>query len=600
MEPSENTLQEYILVRRLGAGGMAEVFLAKKKGAAGFARHVAVKTILADNTPMDSIQLFLDEAKVASHLRHSGIVQTLDLGLENETLFIAMEYIDGPTLSRLIYDLKKMGGLLPWPIVAYIGAKVANALDYAHRRATDNQGQLLSLVHRDISPQNILLTRGGLIKLSDFGVARASIQMHKTKTGQVRGKAAYMAPEQVRAKSLDGRTDMFALALVLYEALTGFRPFHRKTDIESMRAVLGDKTTPIRELNSTVPDELERILAQCLQKDPEKRFSNCQELENALLNCNQSIRESDIIAKISEIMSDVFGSPSQGHLQDDVPAEPWHPTVKLTALGSVEQPIPQKLMEGEISGEIAKLLSSKDSGKNTGKAQRDLAITRFQSSAGGHAERLITSSARPLGSSSHMASTTSKDSASLESMVYTASKELSAGQNNGSQAKWILLVVLGIVLGILSLGAFVFLPDTRESVTHPAEVQDFSLRAKPGESRPRIKTKKQGPKDFINKAKAASPNKKQKPNSSKTKTAFKRTNTEKKSETTKPNKVKAVNKKRFSMEEVDRWLETAKRGKQEKRRLRLETILLKMMEGEPLSESDNKFLGSIERQLKKD
>ena len=113
MDASENKLREYALVRRLGAGGMAEVFLAKKSGAAGFARHVAVKTILADNTPMDSIQLFLDEARVASHLSHSGIVQTLDLGLENETLFIAMEYIDGPTLSRLIYDLKKMGGLLP-------------------------------------------------------------------------------------------------------------------------------------------------------------------------------------------------------------------------------------------------------------------------------------------------------------------------------------------------------------------------------------------------------------------------------------------------------------------------------------------------------
>src|SRR5215472_13552333 len=165
-----------------------------------------------------------------------------------------MEYVPGPALSRMIRDLKKTNRFLPPQIVAYVGARVASALDYAHRRATTPDGKFLKLVHRDISPQNIMVTRGGMVKLTDFGVARASVQTHRTRTGQVRGKAAYMAPEQVRAGELDGRTDVFALGLVLYEALTGTRVFQRKTDIMSMRAILTDTVPPLTDANPSVPN----------------------------------------------------------------------------------------------------------------------------------------------------------------------------------------------------------------------------------------------------------------------------------------------------------------------------------------------------------
>jgi len=597
MSKSEHKLNEYTLVRRLGAGGMAEVFLAKKSGVAGFARYVAVKTILADNTPMDSVQLFLDEARVASHLRHSGIVQTLDLGIENETLFIAMEYIDGPTLSRLIYDLKKMGGLLPWPIVAYIGAKVANALDYAHRRATDTQGQLLSLVHRDISPQNILITRGGLIKLSDFGVARASIQMHKTKTGQVRGKAAYMAPEQVRAHSLDGRTDMFALALVLYEALTGSRPFHRKTDIASMRAVLGDKTTSIRELNPTVPKDLEKILAQCLQKSPERRFPNCKELEEALVDCYQSIREPDIISKISEIMSDVFGEAAEGHIEGEEPSESWHPTVKVTALGTVEQPIPQKLMEGEISGEIVKLLGGGESITNPNSTDKQLAVTRFHSSTGNNTESLVSFTARPLGSTPHLSAKTSNNKASLESMILSSSTNLSDLQIRKSNKKWMLLAVLGMSLALLTFAAFFLIPDNRIQSKQSSEVPDFSLRAVPGPANPMSPDKE----IKIAPATTASKGENNKKNavSQEKKKSTRKTSRDKSKSTQKPKPI--INKRKgFTMENVDTWLEAAKRKQQTKNVRQLETILLKMMEGEPLSQKDRVFLTSLKHSAKVD
>jgi serine/threonine-protein kinase len=222
--------------------------------------------------------LFLDEARVASNLAHANIVQTLDLGLESDTLFIAMEYVPGPPLSRVIKELKDRGRLLPPHLVAYIGAKMAHALDFAHRRVTTAQGQPLALVHRDISPQNILVSRSGIVKLMDFGVARASIQMHKTKTGQVRGKAAYMAPEQVRAQALDGRTDMFALGLVLYEMLTAYRPFQRNNEIASMRAIIGEDVPPLADRNPDVPPELAAAVARCLRRPPDERYAHCGEL----------------------------------------------------------------------------------------------------------------------------------------------------------------------------------------------------------------------------------------------------------------------------------------------------------------------------------
>src|SRR5262249_29634251 len=150
---------------------------------------------------------------------------------------------------------------------------------------TSPDGRRLSLVHRDISPQNIMLTRSGLVKLTDFGVARASTQTHKTKTGQVRGKASYMAPEQVRAKELDGRTDVFALGLVLYEALTSSRAYQRQSDIISMRAILTDPVKPIRSLNPSTPDDLIAVVMKALEKKAEDRWQTAAEMESALLAC---------------------------------------------------------------------------------------------------------------------------------------------------------------------------------------------------------------------------------------------------------------------------------------------------------------------------
>ncbi len=332
--------------------------MAERQGAQGFARTVAIKTILANGAEEEAVRLFLDEARVAAAVEHGAIVQTFDLGYENETLFIAMEYVAGPTLSRLVRDLKKKHGrLLDPPIVAYIGARVASALDYAHRRATGPDGTPLNLVHRDISPQNILLTRTGLVKLSDFGVARASIQTHKTKTGQVRGKAAYMAPEQVRAKQLDGRTDIFALGLVLFEALTAKRVFHRKGDIQSMRAVLSDPVPSVLHFNPDCPAELDATILRCVEKDPNKRFQNAGEMEQALLQVADKVGSSRIEHQITEIIDEVFGEADMYTSSDEGPAvEAWQPTIAAEAIDLK----PMKL-SGQLDPEVARMLQSTSS-----------------------------------------------------------------------------------------------------------------------------------------------------------------------------------------------------------------------------------------------
>jgi serine/threonine-protein kinase len=320
-------LGDYRLVRRIGAGGMAEVFLAQKVGAEGFARTVAIKTILAHGAEEEAVNLFLDEARVASFLTHSAVVQTLDLGFENETLFIVMEYVQGPALSRILKDLKKAGRSLSPNIIAYVGAQVAGALDYAHRRAMTPGGQPLALVHRDISPQNIMLTRDGLVKLTDFGVARASTQTHRTKTGQVRGKASYMAPEQVRAKELDGRTDIFALGLVLYEALTSHRAYHRKTDIMAMRAILSEPVKPIEALNPSAPKDLARAIMKALEKKPDDRWPNAADLAGALTECHRSRAAPQIEEEIRSLIVELYG---QGEIYDDsegFAVESWQPTM---------------------------------------------------------------------------------------------------------------------------------------------------------------------------------------------------------------------------------------------------------------------------------
>lgn len=274
----QDLVGKYFLHERLGAGGMAEVFRATYSPEGGFEKVVAIKRILpAYAEDEDFVTLFRREAELGSLLNHPNIVQVLDVGRFGDTFFMAMEHIEGLSLRELL----KNHGPLPPAVVAYIGAELAEALDYVHRR-TSNEGLPLNLVHRDVNPPNILLSRIGEVKLGDFGVARAAIHVRLTQADRVRGKLGYLAPEQARGQAFDGRADLFALGLTLHEALTGRRVFQGEDASDSVRSAPPPFLVPPSVHRPEVPPALDAAIMGLLQWEVADRTDRGQRLREQL------------------------------------------------------------------------------------------------------------------------------------------------------------------------------------------------------------------------------------------------------------------------------------------------------------------------------
>jgi serine/threonine-protein kinase len=276
----KDVMGKYFLHERVGVGGMAEVFRATYSPEGGFEKQVAIKRVLpayADNE--EFLALFRREAELGSLLNHPNIVQVLDLGRHQGTVFLALEYVDGLSLSTLLQRVRR----LPPAAVAYIGAEMALALAYMHGR-TGRRGEPLGLVHRDLNPPNILLSRIGEVKLSDFGVARAANQLALTRAQTVRGKAGYMAPEQAHGLVLDGRADLFALGLTLYEALAGQPALHGENDAELMVASTQQDVPPPSRLVPGISPALDAIIAGLLRRDLEQRTRSAEVLGRQFLS----------------------------------------------------------------------------------------------------------------------------------------------------------------------------------------------------------------------------------------------------------------------------------------------------------------------------
>jgi eukaryotic-like serine/threonine-protein kinase len=264
----------YRLIKRLARGGMAEVFLATQRGLEGFERRVAVKRILPHLVESsDFVEMFLDEARLAARLSHPNVVHIYEFGKVEEYFFIAMEYVDGVDTNQLILETSGRG--IPPEIVARIGADAAGGLHHAHQLSNDD-GKPLGIVHRDVSPQNLLLSFDGVLKIVDFGIAKAAHHAERTRPGVVKGKFAYMSPEQVVGKTLDGRSDVYSLAIVLWELLAGRFAFSRESPGEAMREIRDGKLQPIETVKHDVPKELAAALGRALQKDREKRPTAAQ------------------------------------------------------------------------------------------------------------------------------------------------------------------------------------------------------------------------------------------------------------------------------------------------------------------------------------
>ena len=245
---------QYELLEKIASGGMAEVFRARRTGVEGFRKTVAIKKILphiADND--EFITMFADEAKLAAELNHPNIVHIYDLGkFQAGGYFIAMEYVEGTDLRSLLVAGRQSGLPMPVPLAVYVASKVASALDYAHRRR-DARGEDLHIVHRDVSPQNILISHEGEIKLCDFGIAKADRKVSQTESGSLKGKLQYMSPEQAWGKPIDHRSDLFSLGSVLHEMLTGQRLFRGGTDMVVLELVRKAEVVAPSQLNPTSP-----------------------------------------------------------------------------------------------------------------------------------------------------------------------------------------------------------------------------------------------------------------------------------------------------------------------------------------------------------
>ncbi|MEI7892204.1 MAG: serine/threonine-protein kinase [Myxococcales bacterium] len=280
--PAPGQLGPYELIRRLATGGMAEVYLARRGGPHGFQKIVALKRILPQFTSdQDFVAMFIDEARVCARLGHPNIVQVFDFGEQNGELYMAMEFVNGTTGARLIRNAAIRGEEIPVDVILHIGLSILHGLEYAHS-ARDDDGQPLALVHRDVSPGNVLIDRSGAVKLTDFGIARAAAIERRTDAGQLKGKLGYMSPEQVVGRELDSRSDLFTVGIVLSE-MAMLRPlFNGGQELDVLLRIRDADLSALDRAAHRVPDDLRNVLIRALARDPAVRYQTATVFAEAL------------------------------------------------------------------------------------------------------------------------------------------------------------------------------------------------------------------------------------------------------------------------------------------------------------------------------
>ncbi len=301
-------LGSYEIVRKLARGGMAELFLARTVGPEGFEKLVVLKKILPKHAGNPKfVRLFLDEAKLVATLDHPGIAHVYDMGKVDEDYFFTMEYVHGQDVRTTLRRISRMDRKLPIDHAVQIARDVAAALHYAHeRRRPDNT--LLDVVHRDVSPSNILISYDGAVKLVDFGVAKAATSTVKTRTGALKGKISYMSPEQAKGSPIDRRSDIFSLGIVLWEMVTTSRLFRSENDLATIQMIINSKAQPPSQVNPDVSPELDRIVLKALANNLDDRYQTAEELQLELeeLAREQKLKQSPVALR--GFMHDLFSA----------------------------------------------------------------------------------------------------------------------------------------------------------------------------------------------------------------------------------------------------------------------------------------------------
>jgi serine/threonine-protein kinase len=300
--------QRYRVIEKLESGGMAEVFRAESEGLQGFRKQVAIKRVLPHLSEKKKfISMFLDEARLSARLSHSNCVQVFDIGVGDNAYFIVMEYVDGANLKSVYESLKKQGHKFPVPAAVWICAEICKGLAYAHE-LTDQNGEPMHIVHRDMSPPNVLITKFGEVKIVDFGLAKANSQLEKSEPGIIKGKFSYLSPEAAMGQDVDSRTDIFAVGIILWELLSGQRLFLGETDFQTVKKVQQAVIPPITQINPDVTPELERIIAKALARDPNARYQYARDLardlNKFLFEYGQAVSSFDIAHLVRGAMRD--------------------------------------------------------------------------------------------------------------------------------------------------------------------------------------------------------------------------------------------------------------------------------------------------------
>jgi serine/threonine protein kinase len=293
----------YRITERVAAGGMAEVFRGVAESLQGFKKNIAIKRILPSLTKNKKfVAMFLDEARLSLLLQHANIVQVFDIGHTDDTYFIVMEYVDGVDLKALMEWRRRINRRIPIAHSLYVVMEICKGLSYAHELQNPETGKPLGIVHRDISPPNVLISKQGEIKVVDFGLAKATSQIETTDPGVVKGKMSYLSPEAARGEDVDFGADIFAVGILLYEMLTGKRLFYGETDYQTVELVRNAKVPPIKPQNPQVEPELEDIVRKALAKRKQDRFQSPIDMQDALAQYSYSRGLKVISRDIAELV----------------------------------------------------------------------------------------------------------------------------------------------------------------------------------------------------------------------------------------------------------------------------------------------------------
>nr|MBP7382884.1 serine/threonine protein kinase [Myxococcota bacterium] len=346
---SDELFGKYEILGRLNTGGMGEILLARQKGVAGSERTVIIKMMLPHLiSDPEFVDRFTDESRIAASLAHGNIVQVFESGCWEGRFYMVMEFVDGPDLKDVLTRVGRDVDLNRWlPFTVHVLSETAKALTYAYNRRDEND-RPMRVVHRDVSPSNILVSRQGLVKLTDFGVAKATGRTSVTMPGKLHGKVCYMAPEQVRGMECDHRSDVFSLGVIGYEMLSGRRPFDADSDVGVLEKIRSMTFVDLAEAAPAVPAELCAIVSKAMAADPDSRWQTSEEFSAALLGWAHASGISLMSAGIESIISEYFGRQSgcavNGPSIDDLMANAVDgllrtPTSPPSRTGTVSRPI---------------------------------------------------------------------------------------------------------------------------------------------------------------------------------------------------------------------------------------------------------------------